>query len=305
MIISTPNAEFNIYCKTICFLFFESLLNTIYSVPNLNYGKPDATFRHDDHRFEWTRQEFQSWCLEAANKYGYSVSFDGVGLFNPSAKEEDKEDFGDVGFCTQIALFILNSNDTHAPSFSQEILKKEDLECINSIDFPYFQETGFSNADILSELLNVMSEMTYSNISSQIYEDNNHHDSDNQELEEMGSDYSDEDYIESNRDFDALVLGKWPQKGELKLPIRNIWNSFLRIRQLCKTLPFLKSLLGSDDAKDICIFEDEDESGDDDQEDLGFIRVLCELPMPQFTQYNSDHGEESDEGVYDEEENDP
>ena len=41
--ISTPNAEFNVY------------------FPNLNYGTPKSTYRHWDHQFEWTRQEFQDW----------------------------------------------------------------------------------------------------------------------------------------------------------------------------------------------------------------------------------------------------
>lgn len=43
LIVTTPNAEYNIN--------FE----------DLNYGKPNATMRHDDHKFEWTRQQFQEW----------------------------------------------------------------------------------------------------------------------------------------------------------------------------------------------------------------------------------------------------
>lgn len=42
-IVTTPNAEYNVH--------FEQL----------NYGQPNAVFRHDDHKFEWTRQEFQTW----------------------------------------------------------------------------------------------------------------------------------------------------------------------------------------------------------------------------------------------------
>jgi 2-polyprenyl-3-methyl-5-hydroxy-6-metoxy-1,4-benzoquinol methylase len=48
VIISTPNAEYNIH--------FDGL----------NYGTPDAVFRHDDHKFEWTRAEFNDW-------YSFSV----------------------------------------------------------------------------------------------------------------------------------------------------------------------------------------------------------------------------------------
>ncbi|KAI7817031.1 hypothetical protein BC939DRAFT_467189 [Gamsiella multidivaricata] len=43
VIVSTPNAEFNVY------------------FPQLKYGTPEAVFRNDDHRFEWTRQEFEDW----------------------------------------------------------------------------------------------------------------------------------------------------------------------------------------------------------------------------------------------------
>jgi 2-polyprenyl-3-methyl-5-hydroxy-6-metoxy-1,4-benzoquinol methylase len=44
VIISTPNAEFNIH-------FSE-----------LSYGGRNSKFRHEDHKFEWTRKEFQNVC---------------------------------------------------------------------------------------------------------------------------------------------------------------------------------------------------------------------------------------------------
>ncbi|KAG0302465.1 Small RNA 2'-O-methyltransferase, partial [Dissophora globulifera] len=78
VIVSTPNAEFNIY------------------FPQLKYGTAEAIFRNDDHRFEWTRQEFQDWCTPAAEQYGYSVTFTGVGRLPNSDPE--------VGHCTQFAI---------------------------------------------------------------------------------------------------------------------------------------------------------------------------------------------------------
>jgi hypothetical protein len=27
------------------------------------YGTPQAQFRHDDHKFEWTRTEFEKWYI--------------------------------------------------------------------------------------------------------------------------------------------------------------------------------------------------------------------------------------------------
>ena len=57
VLVTTPNAEYNVK--------FESL--------------PAGQFRHPDHRFEWTRTEFESWSNGIAAQFGYAVRFDGVG----------------------------------------------------------------------------------------------------------------------------------------------------------------------------------------------------------------------------------
>jgi len=59
--------------------------------------------RNIDHKFEWTRSEFNIWCTKITSQYGYSVITDGIG-----------DPFGDwnldeVGYCTQIAIFIMLS----------------------------------------------------------------------------------------------------------------------------------------------------------------------------------------------------
>jgi 3' terminal RNA ribose 2'-O-methyltransferase Hen1 len=58
VLVTTPNAEYNVR--------FESL--------------PAGQFRHPDHRFEWTRAEFEAWSTGIAARFGYAVRFDGVGL---------------------------------------------------------------------------------------------------------------------------------------------------------------------------------------------------------------------------------
>ncbi|XP_051874425.1 small RNA 2'-O-methyltransferase [Pristis pectinata] len=73
VVITTPNADFN------------PLLPGI------------VQFRHCDHKFEWSRSEFQAWCLNIGRKYDYSVEFTGVGE-GPEGKET-------LGFCTQISIF--------------------------------------------------------------------------------------------------------------------------------------------------------------------------------------------------------
>jgi 3' terminal RNA ribose 2'-O-methyltransferase Hen1 len=56
-VITTPNAEYNVK--------FENL--------------PTGKFRHKDHRFEWTRQEFEAWSHKVAERFNYSVRFLPVG----------------------------------------------------------------------------------------------------------------------------------------------------------------------------------------------------------------------------------
>lgn len=57
VIVTTPNAEYN----------------TLY--PSL----VDGAFRHDDHRFEWTRGQFQEWAEQVGGRYGYSAEHRAVG----------------------------------------------------------------------------------------------------------------------------------------------------------------------------------------------------------------------------------
>ena len=72
VVLTTPNIEYNVK--------FE----------NLQAGN----FRHKDHRFEWTRDEFQSWAADVAKRFGYAVVFH---LIGPEAE--------DVGSPTQMAVF--------------------------------------------------------------------------------------------------------------------------------------------------------------------------------------------------------
>ncbi len=57
IVLTTPNAEYNVR--------WESL--------------PAGRFRHEDHRFEWSRDEFRSWAESVAESYGYRVEFAPIG----------------------------------------------------------------------------------------------------------------------------------------------------------------------------------------------------------------------------------
>jgi 3' terminal RNA ribose 2'-O-methyltransferase Hen1 len=41
--------------------------------------KEAGQFRHDDHRFEWTEAEFQTWATRVAAQHGYQVTFQSLG----------------------------------------------------------------------------------------------------------------------------------------------------------------------------------------------------------------------------------
>ena len=72
VVVTTPNSEYNVR--------FE--------------GLPAGRFRHRDHRFEWTRTEFEQWAQDIGERFGYEPRFLPIG-------NEDAA----VGAPTQMAVF--------------------------------------------------------------------------------------------------------------------------------------------------------------------------------------------------------
>lgn len=72
VVLTTPNREYNVKWETL----------------------PAGKFRHRDHRFEWTRAEFQDWANRIAARFGYTVRFLPVGPEDPA-----------VGAPTQMGVF--------------------------------------------------------------------------------------------------------------------------------------------------------------------------------------------------------
>jgi 3' terminal RNA ribose 2'-O-methyltransferase Hen1 len=73
VVLTTPNVEYNVKFETLA----------------------AGSFRHKDHRFEWTRAQFQEWANGVAGRFGYKVRFAPVG-------PEDTV----VGAPTQMSIFI-------------------------------------------------------------------------------------------------------------------------------------------------------------------------------------------------------
>ena len=76
LVVTTPNAEHNVRYE------------------RLEHGH----LRHHDHRFEWTRAEFETWASGAAARHGYAVRFAPVGVVDP-----------EVGPPTQMAVLTRTS----------------------------------------------------------------------------------------------------------------------------------------------------------------------------------------------------
>ena len=78
---------------------FAKPATVVLTTPNVEYNArfetlPAGKFRHKDHRFEWTRNEFEDWANAIANRFGYAVRFLPVG------PEDDA-----LGAPTHMALF--------------------------------------------------------------------------------------------------------------------------------------------------------------------------------------------------------
>jgi 3' terminal RNA ribose 2'-O-methyltransferase Hen1 len=72
VVLTTPNAEYNVKFA----------------------GLPAGKFRHKDHRFEWTRAQFQAWAKGVAARFGYVARFSPVGPVDEQ-----------LGAPTQMAVF--------------------------------------------------------------------------------------------------------------------------------------------------------------------------------------------------------
>jgi hypothetical protein len=72
VVVTTPNAEYNVRWETL----------------------PAGEFRHRDHRFEWTREQFAEWGSAVAARHGYEVRYLPVGPVD-----------NEVGPPTQMAVF--------------------------------------------------------------------------------------------------------------------------------------------------------------------------------------------------------
>ncbi len=141
VLITTPNQEFNV----------------VFQDEDISNGD-QAKFRHWDHKFEWTRQEFQVWCqAEILNKFpDYELVFYG-GLGQPP------EQYSHVGHCTQTAFFKKKENSnfnftnkyedylTHLKKANYINRQSKSQDCQEKIQLaPYFDSALFQSYQLIS-----------------------------------------------------------------------------------------------------------------------------------------------------------
>jgi 3' terminal RNA ribose 2'-O-methyltransferase Hen1 len=82
-----------------CVFAFARPGRVVVTTPNIEYNAlfetlPAGALRHRDHRFEWTRAEFEHWAAGVASRHGYHIELSGIGPVDPER-----------GAPTQMAVF--------------------------------------------------------------------------------------------------------------------------------------------------------------------------------------------------------
>ncbi|XP_022139952.1 small RNA 2'-O-methyltransferase-like isoform X2 [Momordica charantia] len=88
LVVSTPNYEYNVILQ-------GSNLSSQEGDQDDKTQLQSCRFRNHDHKFEWTREQFNQWASDLATRHDYSVEFSGVG---GSGHLEP-------GYASQIAIF--------------------------------------------------------------------------------------------------------------------------------------------------------------------------------------------------------
>jgi len=127
VIVTTPNSDFN---------------------PKFNLGP--GQFRHWDHKFEWSRQEFSLWCNKVCSEFpDYSYIVGGVCPASP----EELEQFGHV---SQLAIFRKSVRKdmqiNTQPAMYSNVVMPNAYKLIETIEYPNFIETRTPEKVVLDEL---------------------------------------------------------------------------------------------------------------------------------------------------------
>ncbi|GMH35940.1 hypothetical protein BSKO_03808 [Bryopsis sp. KO-2023] len=133
-VVSTPNWEYN------------QIIRYLGGCTAGPPGRDGFPLRCNDHRFEWTRKEFEGWAAGLADQFDYYVSFGGCGKAVDEGSVLEELSLEDVGYATQMAVFTRKGprstpvSQRAAPTILSNIWSSKDfdmapLEQLSSDDF--------------------------------------------------------------------------------------------------------------------------------------------------------------------------
>ncbi|NXE53123.1 HENMT methyltransferase, partial [Casuarius casuarius] len=208
VVISTPNSEFNPLLPGVTF------------------------FRHPDHKFEWNRAEFQSWALSIARCYDYSVEFTGVGP-PPTGME-------DVGFCTQIGVFVRKYSQTSETAHFEKPTKAAYKTVFKAV-YPSLKDEKYLQNAVVSEVVftaQVIKRSLLDHLKSE-------HEEYNDSPVEIKSKFQHSKNCVSE-DLEKLAVEKsmepFVNGNVVYIPLTKIF-SFSKVNQLCGTFEKLRKLI--------------------------------------------------------------
>ncbi|XP_071607095.1 small RNA 2'-O-methyltransferase isoform X3 [Heliangelus exortis] len=208
VVISTPNSEFN------------PLLPGV------------MLFRHPDHKFEWNREQFQSWALETARHYDYSVEFTGVG--HPPTGMEN------LGFCTQIGVFVRKYPQTSESAQSENTTGTVYKTVFKAV-YPSLKDEKYLQIAVVNEVIFTAETMKQSLLGQLMSE---HEEYNDDPIERKSKFQPSVNFF--SEDIGKLVVEKSMEpfvNGNLVyIPLKRIF-SFPRVNQLCGTFDRLCKLI--------------------------------------------------------------
>ncbi|XP_043557607.1 small RNA 2'-O-methyltransferase [Chiloscyllium plagiosum] len=206
VVITTPNADFN------------PLLPGI------------MRFRHWDHKFEWSRAEFQAWSLNIGNKFGYKVEFTGVGK-GPLGTEQ-------LGFCTQVSIFLRQLSK--APQIETKH-SKQLYKMVYEVVYPSLKDKKIQQDIVLNEVI-YAAECVRRQIINTRY-DNEGQGAENWNQNERGSAQTDDSKREKTfKPKDSKRLEVCKIDGKLHIPLINLF-SMPKVQQLSGSFQRLEEIL--------------------------------------------------------------
>ncbi|XP_061635838.1 small RNA 2'-O-methyltransferase isoform X1 [Phyllopteryx taeniolatus] len=233
VIISTPNSEFN--------PLFPGL----------------SGFRHSDHKFEWTRVEFQSWALNVCSEFGYKAEFTGVGRAPPGQEQR-------IGFCTQIGVFHRLMVDRDGHMFGDNAEDNYPYTLLYSVTYPSLRDNNILRKFLVSELLcwaEKLKKEWLEKLTDKLEEANP------VEKDERGGEYGDIFWTNSP------VPQCHTLHRHVSVPLQLLWTCCPKLRELSGSLSNLRQLIVDDpqikmnrqrSAVILCSLE----QGDEDPNDL-------------------------------------